>query len=421
MLDCAPNPSDRYHDDDAACLFGLALFRLSIRATKIIGMSWKRLYQILQPGTSGSAARAFRVVHHAMVILGIAIMLADTVASWRQAHDRLLDAGFQLVCAFFIAEYVARLGTAASAPSAHRRGWRARLGWMISGSGLFDLLGALPGVLDLTFSPKYASLYGFVWAFKPIRYSDGLASLGRVISRARDALLSVLLAFGIVLLAAASLAYLLERDAQPKAFGSIPRALWWAIVTLTTTGYGDVTPITPAGRILAGIVMIAGILVFALWAGILASGYAEELRRREFLRTWDLVAKVPFFKNVGASVIADVARLLRARDYPARAVIVRRGASGDCMYFIASGEVEVRLGPGTVRLGPGEFFGEIALLTGGPRNATIVATQPCTLLTLDIVDFRHLLAQQPELARVVSEEAERRLAADQFVPATVWP
>ena len=413
-----PNPSD---DTTMTMLmpFGLALFQLSIRATKIIGMSWKRLYRILQPGTSGSAAQAFRVVHHAMVILGIAIMLADTVALWRQAHDRLLDAGFQLVCAFFIAEYLARLGAAASAPSAHGRGWRARLGWMISGSGLFDLIGALPGVLDLTFSPKYASLYGFVWAFKPVRYSDGLASLGRVISRARDALLSVLLAFGIVLLAAASLAYLLEHDAQPRAFGSIPRALWWAIVTLTTTGYGDVTPITPAGRILAGIVMIAGILVFALWAGILASGYAEELRRREFLRTWDLVAKVPFFKNVGASVIADVARLLRARDYPARAVIVRRGASGDCMYFIASGEVEVRLGQGTVRLGPGEFFGEIALLTGGPRNATIVATQSCTLLTLDIVDFRHLLAQQPELARVVSEEAERRLG--QSVPATVWP
>ena len=117
---------------------------------------------------------------------------------------------------------------------------------------------------------------------------------------------------------------------------------------------------------------------------------------------------MPFFRNVGASVIADVTRLLRARDYPARAVIVRRGERGDCMYFIAAGEVEVRLRPQTVRLGPGEFFGEIALLTGGPRNATIVAMQPCTLLTLDIVDFRQLLGRQPELARVVSEEAERR-------------
>ncbi|MGH7031690.1 MAG: cyclic nucleotide-gated ion channel, partial [Stellaceae bacterium] len=292
-----------------------------------------------------------------------------------------------------------------------RPGWRARVAWAVSAGGLFDLLGALPGVLDIAFNPKYASLYGFIWAFKPVRYAPGLASLQRVISRARHALLSVLLGFGIVLLAAASLAYLLERNAQPELFGSIPLALWWAIVTLTTTGYGDVTPITPLGRVLAGFVMVSGILVFALWAGILATGYAEELRRREFLRTWDLVAKVPFFSKVGASVIADVTRLLRPRDYPSRAIIVRRGETGDCMYFIASGEVEVRLKPGMVRLGTGEFFGEIALLTGEPRNATIVAIQPCTLLTLDIVDFRQLLGRQPDLARVVGDEAERRLQA----------
>ena len=374
-------------------------------------MSWERLYQVLQPETSGTLARVFRASHHAMVATGIAIMLADTVAAWRQAHYELLDAGFQIACAFFFAEYLLRLAAVPGVPGAHRRGWRARLAWMVSPAGLFDLVGALPGVLDVVFSPKYASLYGFVWAFKPVRYAPGLASLQRVISRARHALLSVLLGFGIVLLAAASLAYLLERDAQPNLFGSIPQALWWAIVTLTTTGYGDVTPMTPLGRILAGIVMVSGILVFALWAGILATGYAEELRRREFLRTWDLVAKVPFFNNVGASVIADVARLLRPRDYPARAVIMRRGERGDCMYFIASGEVEVRLRPGVVRLGPGEFFGEIALLTGEPRNATIVATQPCTLLTLDVVDFRQLLGRQPDLARVVNDEADRRLQA----------
>ena len=139
-------------------------------------------------------------------------------------------------------------------------------------------------------------------------------------------------------------------------------------------------PQTPLGRMLAGIVMVSGILVFALWAGILATGFAEETRRREFLRTWDLVAKVPFFHDVGAAVIADVARLLRPRDYPAGAIIVRRGEPGDCMYFVASGEVEMQLQPEPVDLGPGEFFGEVALLTGDPRNATVVATRPCTLL-----------------------------------------
>ena len=133
--------------------------------------------------------------------------------------------------------------------------------------------------------------------------------------------------------------------------------------------------------------------------------------RREFLRTWDLVAKVPFFHNIGASTIADVARLLRPRHYPAGSVIVRRGETGDCMYFVAAGEVEIQLAPQPIRLGPGEFFGEIALLTGGPRTATVVAVQRCALLVLDIVDFRQLIGRQPDLARIIHEEAERRLVA----------
>jgi CRP-like cAMP-binding protein len=82
------------------------------------------------------------------------------------------------------------------------------------------------------------------------------------------------------------------------------------------------------------------------------------------------------------------------------------------MYFVAAGEVEVRLRPESVYLGPGEFFGEISLLTGGPRNATIVAARQCTLLSLDIVDFRELIGRQPDLARIINEEAERRLVAE---------
>jgi voltage-gated potassium channel len=371
-------------------------------------MRSERLYQLLDPDSSGPA-RAFRVLHHAMVAAGIGVMIADTEEAVRLEWSSQLDAGFWIVCAFFVAEYVLRLAVAPAAPGAELHGrWRSRLDWARSMGGLCDLLGTLPGALAVVFGQDVGSLPAFVWVFKLIRYAPGLAGLQRVISGARSALLSVLLAFCIVLLVSASLAYLIERGSQPQVFCSIPAALWWAIVTLTTTGYGDVTPLTPLGRMLAGIVMVSGILVFALWAGILATGFAEETRRREFLRTWDLVAKVPFFHDVGAAVIADVARLLRPRDYPAGAIIMRRGATGDCMYFVASGEVEVQLRPEPVVLGPGEFFGEVALITGGPRNATIVAVRPCTLLILDIVDFRELLGRQPELARIIHEEAERR-------------
>ena len=375
----------------------------------------RRLYLLLQPEASDKGAWIFRLVHHLMVAAGIAIMLTATVTVIADAYSLLLAIGFYTVAAFFLVEYLARLIAAPEAPGGeHRRPIEARLDWATSLGGIFDLVSALPGIIALAHVPE-AGLFGFIWAFKYVRYSPGLASLGRVISHARQQLLSVLLGFAIVLLAAASLAYLLERHAHPEnpeAFASIPAALWWGIVTMTTTGYGDVVPHTIAGRALSGIVMVGGILIFALWTGIIVNGYAEELRRREFLRTWELVSKVPVFHHIGASLIAEVARLLRSRDYPQGAVIMRRGEAGDCMYFVVEGEVEVQLQSGPISLGADEFFGELALLTGEPRNATVVATHPCTVLALDIVDFHELLARQPELARVIREEARKRLGAD---------
>jgi voltage-gated potassium channel len=181
------------------------------------------------------------------------------------------------------------------------------------------------------------------------------------------------------------------------------------VVTLTTTGYGDVVPQTVFGRFIAGIVMICGIAVFAFMAGILANSFAEETHRRQFLRTWDLVARVPFFQSVGAATIAEVAKLLHPQEIPAGSIIARRGAAGDCMYFIASGEVAIEIEPQPIVLGAGQFFGEIALITGGRRSATVVARSRCELLLLDIADFRRLAAQQPELARVIDDEARRRM------------
>jgi voltage-gated potassium channel len=153
------------------------------------------------------------------------------------------------------------------------------------------------------------------------------------------------MAFLVVLLLAATLEYLAEHSSQPEAFSSIPASLYWAVTTLTTTGYGDVVPQTMLGRFIAGMVMICGIAVFAFMAGILANSFAEETHRRQFLRTWDLVARVPFFQSVGAATIAEVAKLLRPQEIPAGAIVARRGAAGDCMYFIASGEIAIVTGP----------------------------------------------------------------------------
>jgi voltage-gated potassium channel len=189
----------------------------------------------------------------------------------------------------------------------------------------------------------------------------------------------------------------------------MPQALWWAVVTLTTTGYGDKVPITYLGRLIGGIVMICGIATFGLSTGILATGFAAETRRRNFIRTWDLVSKVPFFQSLDPSAIADITHMLRPLEIPERTAIIRRGKVGDCMYFIASGEVQVDVKPSPVRLGSGAFFGELALLGDSVRSANVTTTIASSLLMLDLADFRTLTANHPDLRRAIDEEGQRRM------------
>ena len=258
--------------------------------------------------------------------------------------------------------------------------------------------------------PETAWLLGSLWLLKVTSSVPGLSLLWRVISLESRALASVFVIFLIVLLLAAVALYVLERADQPEQFGSLPLALWWAVTTLTTTGYGDAVPQTFLGRLIAGMVMICGLGVFGLWTGILATGFSAEHRRRDFVRTWDLVTRVPFFRNLYPAAIVELTRMLRRLDLAERTVVVRRGRPGDCMYFIASGEVEVRLEP-PVRLGPGTFFGEMALLERSPRTATVVTTLPTTLLILDVSDFHAFTALHPDLAQSVEAEAARRASA----------
>jgi voltage-gated potassium channel len=214
----------------------------------------------------------------------------------------------------------------------------------------------------------------------------------------------------IVLFSAATIARWLEGERQPEQFGSIPASLWWTVVTLTTTGYGDVVPQSALGRFIGGLVMLCGISVLALLAGILATGFAEEVRRREFVRIWDLVARVPFFADVGAIAIADIVGRLRSRSYPAGAMVIREGEVGDSMFFIVTGEVEVRIRPRTRALRAGNFFGEMALLDRKPRSADVVTLTPCTLLVLNIAEFYQLAGHQPALIAAIDTEAKRRRA-----------
>jgi voltage-gated potassium channel len=281
---------------------------------------------------------------------------------------------------------------------------------MKSGHGVVDAAGviAVPLALQLGVEPRTAWLLAVLWIVKVVPGVPGLRRLRRVLVLESGPLLSVLVIFLTVLFLGSVGVYVFERDVQPATFGSVPAALWWAVVTLTTTGYGDVVPITLPGRIVAALVMISGLGVFGLWTGILATAFAAETRRDNFLKTWESVSKVPFFANLGPSAIADVTHMLRTIDLPPRTTIIRKGQQGDCMYFIASGAVEVDLPGKKVGLGEGAFFGEMALLGNNLRSANITTTRLSKLLVLDLVDFRLLMARHPDLAETIDTEARRR-------------
>ena len=350
-----------------------------------------------------------RVLQYLILAAGLAAMMAMTVPHLRTETLQWFEVVLWCCLAFFAGELTVKIW-------ARRKVGEAR-SHLLGEYLLIDALSVLPIPCALLAGVPAATawLLASLWVLKLAAVSPGLSLLGRIVRLEARPLASVFIIFLIVLLLSSVALYSLERASQPEQFGSLPSSLWWAVTTLTTTGYGDAVPHTFFGRLIAGIVMICGLGVFGLWTGILATGFATEHRRREFIRNWDLVTSVPFLRNLDAPSIIELTRMLRRLDVAERSIVVRRGRPGDCMYFIASGEVEVKLDPNPIRLGVGSFFGEIALLQGGPRTATVVTTMPSTFLILEVTDFRAFTAQHPELARDVALEAARRTGNDASV------
>jgi voltage-gated potassium channel len=336
-------------------------------------------------------------------------MTAYTVPDLAKVAGGWLDACLWCCLAYFTVEGIVRYRAASQAGDARS--------YLLSLSGIVDLLAIFPVPLALAFGagPATSWLFASFWVLKLAQNSSGFALLGRVFLLEAKPLAGVLALFLIILVLSSAAMHVIERDEQPGAFGTLPGALWWAVVTLTTTGYGDAIPHTPLGHLVGSIVMISGIATFGLWTGILATGFAAESRRRNFIQTWDLVSKVPFFQTLDPSAIAEITHMLRRLEVPDQTAVIRRGKIGDCMYFIADGEVQVDVKPVPVRLAAGSFFGELALLGDSTRTANVSTTRSSTLLILDLADFRTLTAHHPELARAIDAEARRRRTENQQV------
>jgi len=344
-----------------------------------------------------------------LIIVNIVDVAVDTVPDVYQHYHLWFAIVHVASMAIFTLEFAARLWVAgAPAPDRPETPARARRRYLTS-FGWVDLICILPFYAGLlTGEPFRFQVLRLLLLLKMTRFTPALGTLGRVLTSEWRSLVGSLFILLSLLILSATVLYYIERDAQPQNFSSIPAAAWWAMAALSTVGYGDLVPITPTGRVVASIVTILGIGVYALPVGIIASGFAREIQRRDFVVTWAMVARVPLFKSLDAEQVGRIANLLRSRVATGGTAIVRRGEPGDCMYFIASGSAEVQIQPEPVRLSDGDFFGEMALIHEAPRGATVVALTRCQLLILDADDFRGLTQNEPKIAAAIRAVADQR-------------
>jgi len=249
-----------------------------------------QLYAILEKAPEDRSNRLARwsyicdVSIICLIVLNLFAVVLETVQTLSSRFGAVFCCFETLSVAVFTIEYFLRLWTCVEAKEGPSP-LRTRLRYSITWLALVDLAAILPFYLpmfiaiDLRFL-RALRLLRLLRLIKIGRYSVALQTLAAVLRSKREQMIVAVCAVILLLLVASSIMFYVENEAQPEAFSSIPAAMWWGVCTLTTVGYGDVYPVTPLGKIVAAMIAILAIGLFGLPAGILASGFTEEIESR---------------------------------------------------------------------------------------------------------------------------------------------
>ena len=248
-----------------------------------------RLYEILEVARPGdNASRLFDSLLIVLILTNVLAIILESVSELNEKYGVWFERFDFFSVMVFTVEYVLRIWTSVENNQslvAKDTPLKKRLRYMRSPAAIVDLLAILPFYIALI-SPSSLDLrilraFRLLRIFKLTRYSQSMTLMLTAISDHIRSFIAAITILMIVMLLAASGMYVFEKEAQPEAFGSIPHAMWWAFATLTTVGYGDVTPITTWGKVFGAAITVVGVGMVALPAGILASAFSEQLRMRE--------------------------------------------------------------------------------------------------------------------------------------------
>jgi voltage-gated potassium channel len=245
-----------------------------------------RIYQIIEVAHNhDSASRYFDIFMMALITTNVLVVMLETVQGLHEHYLAAFALFDTISVAIFTVEYILRIWVI-TVSAAYRRPVVGRIRYALTPLAIIDLVAIIPFYLPMVFPfdlrfVRSLRLMRIFRLLKMSRYSEAVRSLERVFLHKKEELLATFFVLTLLLIFASSLMYYAEHEAQPEEFASIPAALWWGVVTLATVGYGDVYPITTFGKIIGGFVVMISIGIFALPAGIFASGFAEELERKK--------------------------------------------------------------------------------------------------------------------------------------------
>ena len=254
----------------------------------------RRMYEILEGAAEDPTSRRLNVLLICLIIANVAVIVVGSIASIGARFRFWLHLFEWISVLLFTFEYGMRAWVAVErADGRYAAPVAGRVRYLLSPLALIDLVAILPFYLGflLPVDLRFMRVFRLFLIFKLTRYHASMNLLTRVLRQEAAPIAAALFVLAMLLVVAASFAFIAEHEAQPRVFASIPDAMWWAIVTMTTVGYGDVVPVTVAGKMIGSVIAIIGLGMVALPAGLLASGFSDQLhqRRRAFAEEVDRI------------------------------------------------------------------------------------------------------------------------------------
>ena len=245
----------------------------------------RRVFEILEKGRVDDRQSLYcDMFLSALIIVNLIAICLETIDSLFAAHKTVFVVIELVSVSIFAVEYGLRVWSRPAAPSDRRKTAKAkRLGYIFSFTGIIDLLAILPSILPLLLGGvdlRWLRILRLMRLLKFSHYSSALEDLFSAVRHEWRSFIATLYLLVLAIFLSSSLIYVFEHNVQPEHFGSIPDAMWWTVVTLTTVGYGDVVPMTVAGKLIATLTALMGVCVVALLTGIVATGFANQVSMR---------------------------------------------------------------------------------------------------------------------------------------------